>query len=110
MNIPPRRGRGRPLRVSVEEIDEEATSTPQVSQSQNEPQVPLGFEPQAPQGFPALLMPQPGFFPPMTPETYQAYANFWYTQAQAQAQARLGQFLMPPTTTLPQSSTTSGIK
>ena len=44
MNIPPRRGRGRPLRVSVEEIDEEATSTPQVSQSHNEAQAPPGFQ------------------------------------------------------------------
>ena len=84
MNIPPHRERGRPRRVSVEEIDEEATSTPQVSQSQNEPQVPPGFEPQTSQEFPAPLMPQPGFFPPMTPEAYQAYANFWYAQAQAQ--------------------------
>ena len=46
MNIPPRKGRGRLRRVSMEEVDEEATSTPQVSQSQNEPQAPPGFEPQ----------------------------------------------------------------
>ena len=110
MNIPPRRGCGRPRRVSMEEIDEEATSTPQVSQYQNEPQVPLGFEPQAPQGFSASPILQPGFFLPMTPEAYQAYANFWYAQEQAQAQAGLGQFPMPPMTTLPQSSTTSRIK
>ena len=110
MNIPPRRGRGRPRRKSVEGLDEEATSTPQISQSQNEPQVPPEFEPQALQRFPAPPMPQPGFFPPMTPEAYQAYANFWYAQAQAQAQARLGQFPMPPMTTFLQSSTTLGIK
>ena len=42
MNIPPRRGRGRPRRTSVEGLDEEATSTPQISQSHNEPQVPPG--------------------------------------------------------------------
>ena len=35
------------------------TSTPQVPQSQSEPQVLSGFEPQAPQGFPILPMPQP---------------------------------------------------
>ena len=64
MNIPPRMGRGRPRWVSVEEIDEEATSISQVSQSQNEPQVPLEFEPQAPEGFPAPPMPQPRFFSP----------------------------------------------
>ena len=55
-------------------------------------------------------MPQPGFFSPMTLKAYQAYANFWYAQAQAQAQPGLRQFPMPPTTTLPQSSTTSEIK
>ena len=87
MDIPLRRGRGRPRRVPV---DEEATSTHQVPQSQNEPQVPPGFEPQASQGFPTPSMPQPRFFPPMTPETYQTYANFWYAQAQVQAQAGLG--------------------
>ena len=78
MNIPPRKGRGRPQRVSMEEVNEEKTSTPQVSQSQNEPQVPLGFEPQAPQGFSIPPMPQPRFFPPMIPEAYQVYVKFWY--------------------------------
>ena len=101
MNVPPRRGRGRPRRVSVEELDEETTSTPQVSQSHNEPQVPSGFEPQTPQGFLTLSMPQPGLFPSMSPKAYQSYANFWYAQAQAQAQVGLGQFPMPSTTTLP---------
>ena len=48
MNIPSRRGRDRPRRTSVEGLDEEATSTPQISQSQNEPQVLPGFKPQAP--------------------------------------------------------------
>ena len=76
MNIPSRRGRGHPRRTSVEGLDEEATSTPQISQSQNESQIPPGFESQALQGFPAPPMPQPEFFPPMTPEAYQAYANF----------------------------------
>ena len=112
MNIPPRRGRGRSRWVSVDEVDKEVTFTSQVSQSQNEPQAPLEFESQAPQGFPTSPMPQLGFFPPMTPEAYQVYANFWYAQAQAQAQAQAGpgQFPMPPMTTFPQSSTTSGIK
>ena len=83
MNIPSRKGRGRPRWTSVEGLDEEATSTPQISQSQNESQVLPGFEPQAPQGFPAPPMAQPGFFPPMTSEAYQTYVNFWYAQAQA---------------------------
>ena len=47
MNIPPRRGRGQPQQVSMDEVDKETTSTPQVSQSQSELQVPPGFEPQA---------------------------------------------------------------
>ena len=114
MNIPPRRGRGQPRQVSVEEIDKKATSTPQVSQFQNEPQAPHGFEHQAPQGFPTPPMPQSRFFPSMTPKACQAYANFWYaqaqTQAQAQAQTGLGQFPIPPSTTFPQPSTNSGTK
>ena len=55
-------------------------------------------------------MPQTGLFPSMTPKMYQAYVNFWYAQAQAQAQPGLRQFPMPPTTTLSQSSTLLGIK
>ena len=47
------------------------------------------------------------FFPLMTLEAYQAYANFWY--AQAQAQAGLGQFLMPPATTFSQPLTNRGL-
>ena len=94
----------------MDEVDKEATSTPQVPKSLNEPQDPLGFEPQASQVFPIPPMPQLRFFPPMTPEAYQAYSNFWYAQAQAQAQTRLGQFPMPPTTTFPQPSTNTWIK
>ena len=45
-------------------------------------------------------MPQSGFFPPMTLEAFQAYTNFWYAQAQVQAQAEQGQYPMPPMATL----------
>ena len=53
-------------------------------------------------------MPQPGFFPPMTPKAYQTYMNFWYAQTQAQT----GQvpYSAPPPTTFTQSSTQSGVK
>ena len=93
-------------------MDEEATFIPQVPQSLNEPQVPFGFELQAPQGFPTPSMPQPRFFPPMIPKAYQAYINLWYSQAkaQAQAQAGLGQFPMPPTATFPQPKLSKLIK
>ena len=73
MDIPPRRGRDRPLRVSV---DEEVIFEPQVPHSQKEPQVPPRFEPQIPSRFQVLPMPQSGFFPPMILEACQAYANF----------------------------------
>ena len=43
-------------------------------------------------------MPQLGFFPPMTSKVFQAYTNFWYTQAQAGQ----GQYPMPPTVTFVQ--------
>ena len=49
MDILPRRGRGRPRWVPV---DKETTSAPQIFHSQEEPQVPSGFEPQFPLGFP----------------------------------------------------------
>ena len=86
---PSRRGWGRPRRnPNVEET----ASTPHNPQPQPKPQEQLGFQ--------VPPMPPPGFFPPTTPEAYQAYANFWYAQvqaqAQAQAQAGLGQFPMPP--------------
>ena len=59
-------------------------------------------------------MPQPGFFPPMTPETYQAYMNFWYAQTQAQTQEGHMPFMVPPPppppTTHAQPSTQSGLK
>ena len=59
MNISPRKGRGRPKRILV---DEKATSTPHAP--------PLDGEPQAPQEFHVSSMPQPGFFPPMTLEAF----------------------------------------
>ena len=49
-------------------------------------------------------MQQPGFFPPMTSEAFQAYTNFWYAQAQAQAKAGQSRYSMPPTTTFAQPS------
>ena len=55
-------------------------------------------------------MPQPGFFPPMTPEAYQTYMNFWYAQTQAQAQAGQVPYPIPPPTTFAQTSTQSEVK
>ena len=56
-------------------------------------------------------MPQQGFYPPMTPEAYQAYVNFWYAQAQAQAPTQIGPAPYPaPPTTFAQSLTRPGIK
>ena len=51
-------------------------------------------------------MPQPGFFPLMTLEACQAYANFCYTQAEAGQ----GQYLVSPATTFPQPPTHTRIK
>ena len=82
---PPRRGRGRPRRGRV---DEEAASAP------HNPPPPPEF--QGSPGFQVSLMPQPGFFPPMTPEAYQAYMNFWYAQSQAQVPAGQMPYLVPP--------------
>ena len=42
----------------------------------------------------------------MTPKACQAYANFWYAQAQAGQE----QFLVSPTTTFPWPLTHTGIK
>ena len=39
-------------------------------------------------------MPQPGFFSPITLKVFQIYMNFWYAQAQAQAQVGQGQYLV----------------
>ena len=55
-------------------------------------------------------MPQPGFFPPMTFEAYQAYMNFWYTQTQAQTQIGKMPYPTPPPTTFAQPSTQQGVK
>ena len=83
---PPRRGRGRPRRGQV---DEETASAPH-----NPPPPPP--KPQSPPGFQVPPMPQPGFFPPMTSEAYQAYMNFWYTQSQVQMPARQMPYSVPP--------------
>ena len=83
---PPRRGRGRPRRGQV---DEEAASAPH-----NPP--PPSPEPQGPPGFQVPPMPQPRFFPPMTPEAYQTYLNFWYAQTQAQVPAGQMPYSVPP--------------
>ena len=64
MDPPPRRG-GHPRRIRV---DEEATSVPHNPPPQPKLQEQLGFQ--------IPPMPQPGFFPPMTPKAYQAYMNF----------------------------------
>ena len=64
MDIPPRKRRGQPRWVLVDEEE------PQFPHSLEEPQVLLRFEPQFPQGFLVLPMPQPGFFPLMTPKAY----------------------------------------
>ena len=57
MSTPPRKGRGRPRRVPM---DEETTSTPQAPYPHDEPQVLLGFQ--------VLTLPQPDFFLSMTSE------------------------------------------
>ena len=64
---PSRRGWGRPRGGRV---DDEAASAP------HNPPPPPPPEPQGQPGFQVPPMPQPGFFPPMTPEAYQAYMNF----------------------------------
>ena len=68
MDPPPRRGQGRPRR---NQIDEKAASAPYNPQEQSKPQKQPRFQ--------VLPMPQPRFFPPMTPEAYQIHMNFWYT-------------------------------
>ena len=74
MDPPPRRECDHPRR---DQVDEEIASASHVPLPQLEPQEQPGFQ--------ATPMPQPGFFPPMTPK---AYMNFWYAEAQAQAQAQ----------------------
>ena len=97
---PSRRGRGRPRRGQV---DEEAASAPH-----NSP--PLPPEPQGQPGFQVLPMPQSGSFPPMTPEAYQAYMDFWYAQTQAQMPVWQMPYPVPPPTTHAQPSTKPGLK
>ena len=96
---PPRRGRGHPCRY---QIDEEASSTLHNPRSQLKTQKQLGFQ--------VPPMPQPRFFPPMTPEAYQTYMNFLYAQTQAQAQAGQVSYPVPPPATFAQPSTQSEVK
>ena len=70
-------------------MDEEAASTPHAPPPQGNPQTPPEFS------IPPI--PQTGFFPQITLEAFQAFTNYWY--AQAQAQAIHGQYLVPPTVT-----------
>ena len=84
---PPRgQGRGRPRRGQV---DDEAALAPH-----NPPPPPPELQGQL--DFQVPPMPQPGFFPSMTPEAYQAYMNFWYAQTQAQTQAGQTLYMVPP--------------
>ena len=78
-------------------IDKEATSTPHNPQPQSKSQEQPGFQ--------VPPMPQPGFFPPMTLEAYQAYMNFWYAQTQAQAQTGQVPYPVPLPATFAQTST-----
>ena len=56
-------------------------------------------------------MPQSVFFSPMSPEAYQTYVNFWYTQAQAQAPTQTGQAPYPTSpATFAQPLAQSGVK
>ena len=48
---------------------------------------------------------QPGFFPPMTSEAYQAYMNFCYAQTQTQAQTGQVPYSVPPPATFAQPLT-----
>ena len=68
-------------------MDKEDASTPHTPSPQSDPQFPNEFL--------VLPMPQAGFFPLMTSEAIQAFSNYWY----AQAQANQDQYLMPPTIT-----------
>ena len=99
MDIPPRRGCGRPYRAPV---DEEAASAPHVPSLQVEPLVHPEFQ------VPPIS--QPKFFLPMTLEAYQAYMNFWNAQAQAQTQTGQAQYLVPPTITFAQPTAQHGVK
>ena len=80
-------------------MDEEVAS---VSHLQGDPQFPLEF--------PIPPMSQPGFFPLMTSEAFQAFTNYWYAQVQAQAQAGQGQYPVPPTATFAQPPAQSIVK
>ena len=75
-------------------MNEKAASAPHAPSLQTEPQVQLEFQ--------APPIPQLGLYPPMTPKAYQAFMNFWYTQAQAQTQMGQTQYLVPPATTFAQ--------
>ena len=58
-------------------MGEEAASAPHAPLPQGDPQTPPKFS--------IPPMPQAGFFPSMSPEAFQAFTNYWYAQAQAQA-------------------------
>ena len=60
-DMPPRRGCGRLRRVT---LDEKASSTPHAHPPQGKPQFPPRFQ--------VPLIPQPGFFPPIILEVFQA--------------------------------------
>ena len=78
-NIPPRRERGKPHRLLV---DEEAISAHYAPPPQGDPPIPSKF----------LLLPihQVGPFPPMSPKAFQAFTAYWHAQTEAQAQAGQG--------------------
>ncbi|XVF07246.1 hypothetical protein REPUB_Repub06bG0122200 [Reevesia pubescens] len=82
--MPPRRGRCRSCRVSVDEKAEFAYQE-LFPPPPSDPQVPP-----TPPTTPA------GMFPPVSPEVFQAFMAYWYAQAQAQTQAGQGPFPIPP--------------
>ena len=68
-------------------MDKETALAPHAPLPQKEPKVQPKFQ--------VPPIPQPGFFPSITLEACIAYAKFWYAQAQVQALAGQGQYLMP---------------
>ena len=64
MNIPPRKGCDRPYKALT---DEKAALAPHSHAPQEEPVQPE---------FQVSPMPQPNFFPPITPKAFQPYMNF----------------------------------
>ena len=75
-------------------MDEEAAFAPYTPPIQGDPQTP-----------PKLMVPpmsQAGLFPLMTLESFQVFTNYWYAQAQIEAQAGQDQYHMPHMTTFVQ--------